>query len=187
MLHPDQAGRSKIFPWWGWLLVAAAVVSLFYLDSPIFGNGSGSEASSSQAGSGSTSNSSPGLGQTQETRDGIAITPSVVSYDVASPSSSLIGEPLGAYATVTFRVDNNGGEPHRLFIRQMTATIGGSEYNVSGITAQDGKYLGSLQNKNPGLSLEVVAYLDIPPGQTLETFNYESSRIGGSKVTFDLR
>lgn len=187
MSHSEPAGRSKIFPWWGWLLVGAAVVSLFYLDSPIFGDRKGSEGSSSQAGSVSVSSESPGLGQTQETRDGIAITLSAVSYDVASPPSSLIGEPLGSYATVTLRVDNNGSEPHRLFIRQMTATIGGSEYNVSGITARDGKYLGSLQNINPGLSVEVVAYLDIPPGQTLDEFNYESSRIDGSKITFNVR
>lgn len=176
-----------MFPWWAWLLVGVGVLSFAYLTSSIYGASEGRESSSPQAGSMSSPSANPGLGQTQVTRDGIAITPRAVSYDVASPASGLIGEPLGSYATVTFRIANNSSEPHRLFIRQITGTIGGSEYDVTGLTALDGKYLGSLQNINPGLSLELVAYLDIPAGQTLDTFNYESSRISGSKVTFSLR
>lgn len=171
-----------MFPWWAWLLVGAGILSFVYLTSSTLG-----ESNSTQAGSVSTPSANPGLGQTQVTRDGIAITPSAVSYGVGSPPSNLIGEPLGSYATVTFRVENNSSEPHRLFIRQITGTIGGSEYDVTGLTGLDGKYLGSLQNINPGLSLELVAYLDIPAGQTLDTFNYESSRISGSKVVFSLR
>ena len=164
----------------------AGVLSVVYLASSMLAHTNDTQGNNIQVVSESEPSSNPGLGRTQETVDGIAITASAVSYDVESPSSSLIGEPLGSFATVTFSISNNSIEPHRMFVRQITGTIAGSEYGVTGLTDTGGNYLGILQSINPGLTLEVVAYFDIPAGQTLDTFSYESSQLGGSQVTFDL-
>jgi hypothetical protein len=172
-----------MFPWWGWVLVAIAILSFFV--TPLFDSNGGREGS--PVSSETELMSAPGLGDTQETIDGIAITPLSFSYNAPTPESYLIGEPLGSYATVTFRIENQSNEPHRLSSRQATGTIGGAEYDATGLTFPDGERLGILQNINPGLSLEVIAYFDIPPGATFDTFNYESSRITGSKISFILR
>lgn len=137
----------------------------------------------------STEDSSGGsgtLGETLTTRDGVSLGVKSVAYAAEPPRTSLISEPLGDFATVTFVVENGSSESLRFSIGRLTATIAGASYEPSALVSQEGDYLGFSERINPGLSRTMVVYFDIPVGATLDTFEYDSVGLGNDSLRFYL-
>jgi hypothetical protein len=126
------------------------------------------------------------VGETLTNRAGVSVGVSSVSYRVEPPGISVIGEPLGEYATVTFFVENGSNETLGFSTSRLSATIDGSTYDPSGLVSLEGAYLGFSEQINPGLSLDMVVYFDIPPGSTLDTFEYDSRGLGNDSLRFNL-
>ena len=156
-------------------VIAGAVLYLLFMLGGWF-----SDSPSDSSGSATTA----GLQQTLETRDGVAFRVTAVNYGVETPDTLLISDPLGEFATVTFRVANESSETLRFSTSRISALIEGAKYEPSGLASPEGEYLGFSERINPGLSLTMIAYFDIPPGVVLDGFEYDG--LGSDSLQFDL-
>lgn len=126
----------------------------------------------------------PGIGDTLTTDNGVSVALSSVSYAAESPNTLLVGAPLGEWVAVSFVIENDSSESLRFSTNNIEATIGGSTYEATGLLSREGASLGFSEQINPGLSLAVVTYFDVPKGSLLDTFEYDPRDFGAENLVF---
>ena len=121
------------------------------------------------------------IGDTLETSRGVIVQLQAVDDNPTLPDSFLLGDPLGEFVAVEFRITNESSEPLTIFRRSVSAVIGSRAYDADSLFSAD-QSAELLRDINPGLSAGFVAYFDIPPGERLTQIEFDSPGFGDDLV-----
>jgi len=119
------------------------------------------------------------VGDALETNRGVVVQLQAVDENPVLPDSFLLGDPLGRFVAVQFRITNDSDEPLTIYRRTVSAVIESRAYDADSLFSVD-ESAELLRKINPGLSGGFVAYFDIPPGERLTGVEFDSPGFGDS-------
>jgi len=114
------------------------------------------------------------IGETLTNEDNVSFTVTGARCGIPYVGDQYFGEAAaGQFCEVTGTIANWSNEPLSLWSSDFPGAIGAAEYEASSESQIAGSYYAS--DVNPGLTVDVVLYYDVPAGTNLQHVSYSDS------------